>query len=77
MTIRGMIHNQLDENNGTVLRRLLDKVTEVLLPKRINRLQEMIRQLQKSSTSILAKRDQLLKILAIKNKAEAIQKRLN
>ena len=60
-TIRSTIYNHLDENNGTVLRRLLDKVTVDLLPKRINRLQEMIRQLQKSRTSILAKRDQLLK----------------
>lgn len=77
-TVRSMVCNQLESNVGTVLSKFIDKVTIIVLPRRIDGLQHMSEFLLKSRSHILAKQGLLLnletKIKEIEEDIKAIQK---
>lgn len=53
-TIRQKICKHIDENCGLIIIKLVDKVTDDVLPKRIQALQTMIRQISESRDKVLA-----------------------
>ena len=57
--VRETVTVQLKTNAGSILEKLIDKVTVQELPKRIGALEEMINQLQKKREKIIAKRHML------------------
>lgn len=59
ITVRETVTVQLKANAGSILEKLIDKVTVQELPKRIGALEEMINQLQKKREKIIAKRHML------------------
>ena len=59
VTVRKTVRVQLETNAGTVLEKLIVKVTENELPRRIGALEEMIRQLRESRQKIIDKRNML------------------
>lgn len=59
MEVRKTVTVQLKTNAGSILEKLIDKVTVQELPKRIGALEEMINQLQKKREKIIAKRHML------------------
>ena len=59
ITVRETVTVQLKTNTGSILEKLIDKVTVQELPKRIGALEEMINQLQKKREKIIAKRHML------------------
>lgn len=67
-SVRSLICNELEVNCGCVMKKLIDKVTKDLLPKRIQALEKMIQQLSKSRAEILENRE-LLEYLSKKLKA--------
>lgn len=58
-TIKGKICKHLDDNCGLVIVKLVKKVTDDVLPKRIQALQTMIRQISESRDKILANQEVL------------------
>lgn len=58
-SVRSLICNELEENCGFVMNKLIDKVTKEMLPKRIQALQKMIQQLSKSREEILENQEML------------------
>lgn len=77
-TVRSTITSHLESNTGAVLTKLIDKVTLELLPRQIQRLEEMLRQIKDSRADILAQRCDLLElqsqIRAIEEKTDACMK---
>lgn len=63
-TIRRKICKHLDENCGLVIIKLVNKVTDDVLPKRIQALQTMIRQILETRDKVLANQE-VLKDLAM------------
>lgn len=59
MEVRKTVTVQLKTNAGSILEKLIDKVTVQELPKRIGALEEMINQLQNKREKIIAKRHML------------------
>lgn len=66
--IKSVISDAFDSNYGCVINKLIDKVTEDMLPKRINTLHRMIQHLLTSRAQILQNRE-LLRYLSKKVKA--------
>lgn len=64
-TIRKNICKHLDESCGLIINKLVDKVTDDILPKRIETLQIMIRQILETRDKVLANRE-VLKNLSMK-----------
>lgn len=58
-TIRKKICKHLDENCGLVIVKLVDKVTDDVLPKRIQAFETMIRQISESRDKVLANQEVL------------------
>lgn len=58
-SVRSLICNELEVNCGFVMNKLIDKVTQDMLPKRIQALQKMIQQLSKSREEILENQEML------------------
>lgn len=63
-TIRKKICKHLDENCGLIIVKLVDKVTDDVLPKRIQAFETMIRQISESRAKVLANQE-VLKNLAM------------
>ena len=59
ITVRETVTVQLKTNAGSILEKLIDKVTVQELPKRIGALEVMINQLQEKREKIIAKRHML------------------
>lgn len=64
-TIRKNICKHLDESCGLIINKLVDKVTDDILPKRIETLQIMIRQILETRDKVLANQE-VLKNLSMK-----------
>ena len=73
-SVRQIVNNQLKNNIGDVLTKMIDKVTVDLLPRRIEALEEMIEKLFKSRKEIIAKRDLHLRIAS---KIDGMQKNVS
>ena len=59
VTVRTTVRVQLERNAGAVLEKLIVKVTENELPRRIGALEELIKQLRESRQKIIDKRNML------------------
>ena len=59
VTVRKTVRIQLETNAGAVLEKLIVKVTENELPRRIGALEELIKQLRESRQKIIGKRNML------------------
>lgn len=58
-TVRKTVTDQLTNNAGSILTKLIDKVTVIELPRRIGAFEELIKQFQRSRREIIAKRHML------------------
>ena len=80
-SVHKTVHDQLESNIGSVLRKLIDRVTVDELPRKIGALEEMIQQLSKSRQEIISKRKLLKnltrKIGVMQDQIRKIQKDLN
>lgn len=63
--VRRIVSDQLEETVGTVLGKLIDKVTEKEIPRHIESLEKMIQQLQKSGQRI---KDKLIKLINLERR---------
>ena len=61
-SVRKIVRDQLNTNVGTVLTKLIDKVTVEKLPRQIEAMQEMVQQLLNSRQEIMKKRGLLLNL---------------
>lgn len=80
-SVHKTVQDHLESNIGSVLRKLIDRVTVDELPRQIGALEEMIQQLSKSRQEIISKRILLTnlasKIGVMQNQIRKIQKDLN
>lgn len=59
MSIKGLICKELETNQGSVINKFVDRVTDDLILGRIQSLQKMIHQLSKSRREIISNVDTL------------------
>ena len=80
-SVRKTVEDHLESNIGSVLKKLIDRVTVDELPRQIGALEEMIQQLSKSRQEIISKRNLLTdlasKIGVMQDQIRKIQKDLN
>lgn len=80
-SVRKTVEDHLESNIGSVLKKLIDRVTVDELPRQIGALEEMIQQLSKSRQEIISKRNLLTdlasRIGVMQDQIRKIQKDLN